>query len=125
MPHARDVDATAGAGGRRFRDRPKVEWKRPLSPVAVAVCSCAAVLAGLALWVTVGALPSVLADLLFGLAIVVVLRERGLFRDPNACTDAGVVVLAFSWVIAVTCGLVVSVQRATWAWGAPVSSSTR
>ena len=115
------MDSTAGVGGRRFRDRPKVEWRRPLSPVAVAVCSCAAVLAALALWVTVGTLPSLLADILFGLAIVIVLRERGLFRDPNACTDAGVVVLGFSWLTAVSCGLVVSVQRTTWAWGAPVS----
>lgn len=114
------VDVTAGAGGRPFRDRPRVEWMRPLSPVAVATCSCAAVLAALALWVTAGTLPGILADVLFGLAIVVVLRERALFRDPDACTDAGVVVLAFGWITAVTCGLAVSVQRTRWAWGAPV-----
>lgn len=121
MPHAHRVDVTKGAGGRPFRDRPNLEWVRPLSPLAVATCSCAAVLIAFAVWVTTGVLPAVVADVLFGLAIVVVLRERALFRDPNACTDAGVVVLAFGWITAVACGVVVSVQRTTWAWGAPVS----
>jgi hypothetical protein len=114
------MDASVGAGGRAFRDRPKVEWTRPLFPVAVATCTSAVVFAALAFWVMTGTLPSLVADVLFGLAILLVIRERALFADPNACTDAGVVVLGFGWATAVACGIVVSVQRATWVWGAPV-----
>jgi hypothetical protein len=102
-------------------ERPKVEWVHPGGPVAVAAGTAALVLAALATWVLVGALPGLVADVLFALALVVFVRERSSFSDPDDCTGAGVSVLGVAWSTAVACGLVVSVQRSTWAWGAPVA----
>jgi hypothetical protein len=102
-------------------ERPVVEWVRPWGPVAVAGGTAALVLAALGTWVLVGALPGLVADVLFGLALLVLLRHRTAFTDPEECTSAGFSVLGFAWATAVACGLVVSVQRSTWAWGAPVS----
>ena len=98
-----------------------VEWVRPWGPLAVAAGTAALVLAALATWVLVGALPGLVADVLFVLALSVLLRHRTAFTDPDDCTGAGMSVLGFAWATAVACGLVVSVQRSTWAWGAPVS----
>lgn len=109
------------AAGRAFRDRPTVEWVNPRAPVAMAAAVSAVVLAALALWVTSGHLPGVLADVLLGLAVFIVIRERAPFTDPEGCTAAGVVVLGFAWSMAVLCGVTVSVQRSTWVWGAPVA----
>ena len=69
----------------------------------------------------VGGLPGLVADVLFVLALLVLLRHRTSFTDPEDCTGAGVSVLGFAWATAVAAALVVSVQRSTWAWGAPVS----
>jgi hypothetical protein len=102
-------------------ERPVVEWVRPWGPLAVAGGTAALVLAALGTWVLVGALPGLVADVLFVLALLVLLRHRTAFTDPEDCTGAGVSVLGFAWATAVACGLVVSVQRSTWAWGAPVS----
>jgi hypothetical protein len=102
-------------------ERPVVEWVRPWGPLAVAGVTAALVLAALATWVLVGALPGLVADVLFVLALLVLLRHRTAFTDPEDCTGAGISVLGFAWATAVACGLVVSVQRSTWAWGAPVS----
>lgn len=102
-------------------ERPEVEWVRPWGPLAVAGGTAALVLAALGAWVLVGKLPGLLADVLFVLALLVLLRHRAEFTDPDDCTGAGVSVLGFAWATAVTCGLVVSVQRSTWTWGAPVS----
>jgi hypothetical protein len=102
-------------------ERPVVEWVRPWGPLAVAGGTAALVLAALGTWVLVGALPGLVADVLFVLALLVLLRHRTAFTDPEDCTGAGMSVLGFAWVTAVACGLVVSVQRSTWAWGAPVS----
>jgi hypothetical protein len=102
-------------------DRPQVEWVRPWGPVAVAAGTSALVLAALGAWVLVGALPGLVADVLLVLALFILIRERASFTDPDDCTGAGVSVLGFAWATAVACGLVVSVQRSTWAWGAPVS----
>ena len=74
-----------------------------------------------ATWVLVGELPGLVADVLFVLALLVLLRHRTAFTDPEDCTGAGISVLGFAWATAVACGLVVSVQRSTWVWGAPVS----
>ncbi len=115
------MDGTVDALGPPFGDRPKVEWVSGKAPVAVAAAIAATVLAAIALWVGSGNLPGVVADVLFALAIVIVISERALFTDPHACTWAGVVVLGFAWSTAVACGVVVSVQRATWVWGAPVA----
>jgi hypothetical protein len=93
----------------------------PLGPVAVAAGTSALVLAALGAWVLVGALPGLVADVLLVLALFILIRERASFTDPDDCTGAGVSVLGFAWATAVACGLVVSVQRSTWAWGAPVS----
>jgi hypothetical protein len=71
--------------------------------------------------VLVGKLPGLVADTLFVLALLVLLRHRTSFTDPEDCTGAGVSVLGFAWSLAVAGGLVVSVQRSTWVWGAPVS----
>lgn len=101
--------------------RPTVEWLRPWGPVAVAACMVALVLGALSTWVLDGKLPGLVADALFALALVVLVRERASFTDPDDCTGAGVSVLGFAWSTAVACGLVVSVQRSTWVWGAPVS----
>jgi hypothetical protein len=101
--------------------RPTVEWLRPWGPVAVAVAVAALVLGALATWVLFGKLPGLVADALSALALVVLVRERASFTDPEDCTGAGVSVLGFAWSTAVACGLVVSVQRSTWVWGAPVS----
>ena len=98
-----------------------VEWVRPWGPLAVAGGTAALVLAALGTWVLVGALPGLVADVLFVLALSVLLRQRTAFTDPEDCTSAGMSVLGFAWATAVACGLVVSVQRSTWAWGAPVS----
>ena len=98
-----------------------VEWVRPWGPLAVAGGTAALVLAALAMWVLVGALPGLVADVLFVLALSVLLRRRTAFTDPEDCTSAGMSVLGFAWATAVACGLVVSVQRSTWAWGTPVS----
>ena len=98
-----------------------VEWVRPWGPLAVAGGTAALVLAALGTWVLVGALPGLVADVLFVLALLVLLRHRTAFTDPEDCTSAGMLVLGFAWATAVACGLVVSVQRSTWAWGAPVS----
>jgi hypothetical protein len=87
----------------------------------VAGGTAALVLAALGTWVLVGALPGLVADVLFVLALLVLLRHRTAFTDPEDCTGAGVSVLGFAWATAVAGGLVVSVQRSTWAWGAPVS----
>jgi hypothetical protein len=97
VPHARGMDATVDAGGPAFRDRPKVEWVSSKAPVAIAATIAATVLAAIALWVVTGNLPGVVADVLFALAIVIVISERALFTDPDACTWAGVVVLGFAW----------------------------
>jgi hypothetical protein len=102
-------------------ERPVVEWVRPWGPLAVAGGTAALVLAALGTWVLVGALPGLVADVLFVLALSVLLRHRTAFTDPEDCTSAGMSVLGFAWATAVACGLVVSVQRSTWAWGAPVS----
>lgn len=102
-------------------ERPAVEWVRPWGPLAVAAGTAALVLAALATWVVVGKLSGLVADVLFALALVVFVRERASFTDPEDCTGAGVSVLGFAWSTAVACGLVVSVQRSTWVWGAPVS----
>jgi hypothetical protein len=102
-------------------ERPQVEWVHPWGPVAVAAGTAALVLAALATWVLVGRLPGLVADVLFALALLVLMRERASFTDPDDCTGAGVAVLGFGWSAAVACGLVVSVQRSTWVWGAPVS----
>jgi len=102
-------------------ERPVVEWVRPWGPLAVAGGTAALVLAALGTWVLVGALPGLVADVLFVLALSVLLRHRSAFTDPEDCTSAGMSVLGFAWATAVACGLVVSVQRSTWAWGAPVS----
>ena len=104
-----------------FRDRPKVEWVRPWAPVTVAACTAALVLAALGVWVLAGQLPGLVADVLFGLAVLAAIRHRAALTDPDDCTGAGISVLGFGWTTAVACGLVVSVQRATWVWGAPVS----
>ncbi|MBV9921776.1 MAG: hypothetical protein JOY78_13110 [Pseudonocardia sp.] len=101
--------------------RPQVEWVRPRGPVAVAAGTSALVLAALGAWVLAGALPGLVADVLLVLAVLILIRERASFTDPEDCTGAGVSVLGFAWATAVACGLVVSVQRSTWAWGAPVS----
>ena len=98
-----------------------VEWVRPWGPLAVAGGTAALVLAGLGTWVLVGALPGLVADVLFALALFVLVCERSRFTDPDDCTGAGISVLGFAWATAVACGLVVSVQRSTWVWGAPVS----
>ena len=98
-----------------------VEWVRPWGPLAVAGGTAALVLAALGTWVLVGALPGLVADVLFVLALSVLLRHRSAFTDPADCTSAGMSVLGFAWATAVACGLVVSVQRSTWVWGAPVS----
>ena len=102
-------------------ERPGVEWVRPWGPLAVAGGTAALVLAALGTWVLVGALPGLVADVLFVLALSVLLRHRSAFTDPEDCTGAGISVLGFAWATAVACGLVVSVQRSTWAWGAPVA----
>ena len=102
-------------------ERPEVEWVRPWGPLAVAGGTAALVLVALGTWVLVGALPGLVADVLFVLALSVLLRHRSAFTDPEDCTSAGMSVLGFAWATAVACGLVVSVQRSTWAWGAPVS----
>jgi hypothetical protein len=102
-------------------ERPVVEWVRPWGPLAVAGGTAALVLAALGTWVLVGALPGLVADVLFALALFVLVRERSRFTDPDDCTGAGTAVLGFAWSTAVLCGLVVSVQRSTWVWGAPVS----
>src|SRR6185312_2100463 len=68
-----------------------------------------------------GALPGLVADVLFVLALLVLVGERSRFTDPDDCTGAGISVLGYAWATAVACGLVVSVQRSTWVWGAPVS----
>jgi hypothetical protein len=102
-------------------ERPTVEWVRPWGPVVVAAATAAVVVAAVATWVLVGRLPGLVADILFALALFVFVRERASFTDPDDCTGAGVSVLGFAWSTAVACGLVVSVQRSTWAWGAPVS----
>lgn len=102
-------------------ERPKVEWVRPWGPVAVAASTAALVLSALAVWVLVGRLPGLVADGLFALAVLVFVRERASLTDPDDCTGAGVSVLGFAWSTAVACGIVVSVQRSTWAWGAPVA----
>ena len=98
-----------------------VEWVRPWGPLAVAGGTAALVLAALGTWVLVGALPGLVADVLFVLALSVLLRHRSAFTDPEDCTSAGMSVLGFAWATAVACGLVVSVQRSTWVSGAPVS----
>ena len=115
------MDPTVVAGAPTFRDRPKLAWVRSWAPVTVAAGASAVLLAGLAVWVLAGRLPGVVADVLFVLAIVAVIRHRAAFTDPDDCTGAGVSVLGFGWCTAVACGLVVSVQRATWVWGAPVA----
>ena len=102
-------------------ERPVVEWVRPWGPLAVAGGTAALVLAALGTWVLVGALPGLVADVLFVLALSVLVRHRTAFTDPEDCTSAGMSVLGFAWATAVACGLVVSVQRSTWVWGAPVS----
>jgi hypothetical protein len=102
-------------------ERPEVEWVRPWGPLAVAGGTAALVLAALGAWVLVGELPGLVADVLFVLALLVLLRHRTAFTDPDDCTGAGVSVLGFAWATAVACGLVVSAQRSTWVWGAPVS----
>jgi hypothetical protein len=102
-------------------ERPVVEWVRPWGPLAVAGGTAALVLAALGTWVLVGALPGLVADVLFALALFVLVCERRRFTDPDDCTGAGTAVLGFAWSTAVLCGLVVSVQRSTWVWGAPVS----
>ena len=98
-----------------------VEWVRPWGPLAVAGGTAALVLAALGTWVLVGALQGLVADVLFVLALSVLLRHRSALTDPEDCTGAGMSVLGFAWATAVACGLVVSVQRSTWVSGAPVS----
>ena len=78
-------------------ERPAVEWVRPWGPLAVAAGTAALVLAALGTWVLVGALPGLVADVLFVLALVVLLRHRASFTDPEDCTGAGVSVLGFAW----------------------------
>jgi len=102
-------------------ERPVVEWVRPWGPPAVAGGTAALVLVALGTWVLVGALPGLVAEILFLLALFVLVGERSRFTDPDDCTGAGLAVLGFAWSAAVVCGLVVSVQRSTWVWGAPVS----
>jgi len=87
-----------------------VEWVRPWGPLAVAGGTAALVLVALGTWVLVGALPGLVADVLFALALFVLVRERRRFTDPDDCTGAGTAVLGFAWSAAVLCGLVVSVQ---------------
>lgn len=101
--------------------RLEVEWVRPRGPLVVAAGTASLVLAALGTWVLVGKLPGLVADVLFVLALLVLLRHRTSFTDPEDCTGAGVSVLGFAWSLSVACGLVVSVQRSTWVWGAPVS----
>jgi hypothetical protein len=96
-------------------------WARPWAPLAVAAAIAAVVAAGLAAWVLSGHLPGVVADALLVLALVVLVRHRTRFTDPGDCTGAGMSVMGFAWLTAVACGLVVSTQRATWVWGAPVA----
>jgi hypothetical protein len=115
------MDGTADAAEPAFRDRPAVVWVNSRAPLAVAAGVSAVALAALALWVTSGHLPGEIAEVLFGLAIFIVIRERAPFTEPEGCTAAGVVVLGFGWSTAVACGVMVSVQRSTWAWGAPVA----
>jgi hypothetical protein len=107
--------------GGMTEQRLEVEWVRPWGPLVVAAGTAALVLAALATWVLVGKLPGLVADVLFALALLVLLRHRASFPDPEDCTDAGISVLGFAWTTTVACGLVVSVQRSTWVWGAPVS----
>src|SRR5690349_17895230 len=99
--------------------RPQVEWVHPRGPRLVAAGTSALVLAALGAWVLFGALPGLVADALFVLALLILIRERASFTAPDDCTGAGVSLLGFAWSTAVACGLVVSVQRST--WGAPVS----
>ena len=108
------------APGPASRDRPDHRWVRPWAPTAVAACGPTLAFAGLGLYVTSGNLPVVLAAGLTGLLLVLVVGERGPFADPRACTDAAVIVAFGSTALALVCGLVVSVQRATWADGRPV-----
>lgn len=107
--------------GGMTEQRLEVEWVRPWGPLVVAAGTAALVLAALAAWVLVGKLPGLVADVLFVLALLVLLRHRASFTDPEDCTGAGVSVLGVAWSTTVACGLVVSVQRSTWVWGAPVS----
>ena len=65
-----------------------VEWVRPWGPLAVAGGTAALVLAALGTWVLVGALPGLVADVLFALALFVLVCERSRFTDPDDCTGA-------------------------------------
>lgn len=106
--------------GPAFRDRPDHRWVRPWAPAAVSASGSTLAFGGLGLYVSSGNLPVVLAAGLAGLLLVLVIGERGPFADPRACTDAAVVVAFGSYALALVCGLVVSVQRATWVDGRPV-----
>src|SRR6185295_6539938 len=58
--------------------------------------TAALVLAALGTWVLVGALPGLVADVLFVLALSVLLRHRSAFTDPEDCTSAGMSVLGIA-----------------------------
>jgi hypothetical protein len=105
----------------RAGDRREVEWVRPWSPTAVGSVMAGLVLAAFGLWVPTGHLPGPVAEVLFVLALVLMLWERAALRDPAACPDAAVVVGAFAWCVALGCGLVVSAQRSVWVDGTPVA----
>ena len=83
-----------------------VEWVRPWGPLAVAGGTAALVLAALGTWVLVGALPGLVADVLFVLALSVLLRHRTAFTDPEDCTSAGMSVLGFAWANPIRGGVV-------------------